>query len=79
MRLLLVTCLTKDTKFVNLQVGNKVLISNQYKSSNIFACQTWMPTVVKQIFPSELSVQSCPIELSVQWQFSFATERSCDC
>jgi hypothetical protein len=45
--------LTKgNPRFINLAVGDKVLLRDNFKSSNIFAQPTWVPVKVTETFPS---------------------------
>jgi hypothetical protein len=41
-----------NAKFFNLAVGDKVLLKDNFCSSNIFAKADWMPVKVTEIFPS---------------------------
>jgi hypothetical protein len=42
-----------NTKFFNLAVGDKVLLKDNFRSSNVFAKADWMPVKVSEIFPSD--------------------------
>ncbi len=41
-----------NAKFFNLAVGDKVLLKDNFHSSNIFAKADWTPVKVTEIFPS---------------------------
>jgi hypothetical protein len=41
-----------NAKFFNLAVGDKVLLKDNFRSSNIFAKADWTPVKVTEIFPS---------------------------
>jgi hypothetical protein len=45
--------LTKgNPRFINLAVGDRVLLRDNFKSSNVFSQPTWVPVKVTEIFPS---------------------------
>jgi hypothetical protein len=41
-----------NARFFNLAVGDKVLLKDNFRTSNIFAKADWTPVRVKEIFPS---------------------------
>jgi hypothetical protein len=42
-----------NAKFFNLAVGDKVLLKDNFRSSNVFAKADWTPVKVTEIFPSD--------------------------
>ena len=43
----------KNSKFTNLEVGDKVLLQENFASSNIFAAKKFKVATVKEVFPSK--------------------------
>jgi hypothetical protein len=41
-----------NARFFNLAVGDKVLLKDNFRTSNVFAKADWMPVMVTEIFPS---------------------------
>jgi hypothetical protein len=42
----------RNAKFLNMAVGDKVLLKDNFQSSNVFAKADWTPVKVTEIFPS---------------------------
>jgi hypothetical protein len=63
-------------RFINLAVGDRVLLRDNFKSSNVFAKQMWVPIRVTKTHPSsDGAVRTLTVEKADEEELTLTTDK----